>query len=194
METERFEALIDAILAIIITIIVMEIPFPETSTPTALLQLYPEFISYTVSFLICFFIWYYHHNLFNITNKINSTITWTSAIMIIIVGLLPHVTTMVAHNYYTYLAQAMFGLIFYLANINAFIVEELLTRADKANIALKIAVKNREKITVIITVIYIITNIIGYLYYPPTIIIGSLLIMLTTFIPREMLNKIKLPL
>ena len=47
METSRFEALIDAILAIIITIIVMEIPLPETTNLSSLLALYPEFISYT---------------------------------------------------------------------------------------------------------------------------------------------------
>jgi uncharacterized membrane protein len=64
METERFEALIDAILAIIITLIVMEIPLPETTGLNSLLELTPQFIEYALSFIICFNVWNYHHNLF----------------------------------------------------------------------------------------------------------------------------------
>lgn len=190
METERFEALIDAILAIIITIIVMDIPLPETTNITSLLQLYPDFIAYTISFLICFFVWYYHHNLFNIVNKLNSTITWTSAMMIILVGLLPHTTTMLANNYYSFTAQAIFGLLFYITIINAFLVEKLLIKTDKANIALQVVAKNRKKFTQKIIIIIIITYILAYLYYPPTIIIGCLITLTLNYLPKD---KIRLP-
>ena len=54
METERFEALIDAILAIIITIIVLEIPLASNGTWQALLDIKYEFIIYAISFMICF--------------------------------------------------------------------------------------------------------------------------------------------
>ena len=54
METERFEALIDAILAIIITIIVLEIPLASNGSWQALLDIKYEFIIYAISFMICF--------------------------------------------------------------------------------------------------------------------------------------------
>ena len=175
METERFEALIDAILAIIITIIVMEIPLPETASIYSLLDLKMEFIAYALSFVICFEVWNYHHNLFGIVNKLNSSITWTSAMAIMIVGLLPHVTTMISTHFYSFTAQAMFGLVFLLTNLNFYLADLLLIRLDKANIALRLALNNRKKITLIGLCLQVIGFIVGYLFYPPAIFIACLL-------------------
>lgn len=175
MQTERFEALIDAILAIIITIIVMEIPLPETTSFYSLIELSPEFISYALSFVLCFNVWNYHHNLFNVVNKLNSTITWTNSIGIMIIGLLPHVTTMMSLNFYSFTAQFMFGLIFFLTNINFYITDELLVRYDRANIALILLLKDRKTLTAVTSALQIIGFIIGYLLYPPAIFITCLL-------------------
>ncbi len=175
MQTERFEALIDAILAIIITIIVMEIPLPETTSLSSLIALYTEFISYALSFIICFNFWNYHHNLFGIVNKLNSTITWTSAVGIMIVGLLPHVTTMISTNFYSFTAQFMFALIFFLTNINFYVADMLLIKVDKGNIALRLALKNRKETTIITSIIQIIGVVIGYFVYPPAILICCML-------------------
>ena len=142
METERFEALIDAIIAIIITLIVMEFPFPQTTTFSSLLELYPEFISYTISFIICFNFWNYHHNIFGVLNKLNSRITWMSAISIMVIGLLPYLTVMVSENFYSFTAQAVFGLIFIVTNINVYIVNYLLLSIDKGNIAFHVILIN----------------------------------------------------
>ena len=62
METERFEALIDAILAIIITIIVLEIPLASNGSWQALLDIKYEFIIYAISFMICFNFWNFNNN------------------------------------------------------------------------------------------------------------------------------------
>ncbi|RAP53569.1 MAG: hypothetical protein BZ138_00455 [Methanosphaera sp. rholeuAM270] len=194
METERFEALIDAILAIIITIIVMEIPLPQTTTLPALLKLYPDFIAYTISFIICFDVWNYHHNLFAIANKLDSTITWTSAISMMIIGLLPHATIMLATNFHSFTAQAMFGFIFFLTNINFYLVDILLIKKDKANIALKVLLENTKQNTIFTTILYIIGYIIGYLYYPPTIMIMCIIAITIGFIPKKTKKKLKLPL
>ncbi|OED29491.1 TMEM175 family protein, partial [Methanosphaera sp. WGK6] len=64
METERFEALIDAILAIIITLIILELNVPSAPTFAALFELKQEFFIYAVSFFVIFNIWNTHHNLF----------------------------------------------------------------------------------------------------------------------------------
>ena len=71
METERFEALIDAIIAIIITIIVLEIPLAAGGNLESLLELKVEFIAYAISFIVCFNMWKFTYNLFSIVNKIN---------------------------------------------------------------------------------------------------------------------------
>lgn len=186
METERFEALIDAILAIIITLIVMEIPLPETTSIFSLLELYPDFIAYTISFIICFNVWNYHHNLFSIVNKINSTITWTSALSMMIIGLLPHVTTMIATNFTSFLAQFLFGLIFFITSINFYLVDKLLLRTDKANIALHVAITRRKKTTIITTLIQIIGFILGYLVYPPIILVTCLISLIIILLQKRL--------
>lgn len=175
METERFEALIDAILAIIITIIVMEIPLPESTNIYSLLKLYPDFIAYALSFIICFNVWNYHHNLFNMVHKMDSIVSWSSAVTIMILGLLPHVTLMVANNFNVFFAQAMFGMIFILTYLNLTIDDYLLSRIDKANIALKVNFNENIKYTAISLLIYAIGYIIGYFYYPPAIIIACII-------------------
>lgn len=191
VETERFEALIDAILAIIITMIVMEFPLPAEPTVGALLELYPDFIAYILSFMLCFSIWIYHHNLFNIVNRLNSTITWTCGIIMIFVGLLPHVTMMLSTNFYSFMPQAMFGLIFMISNILTYLMEILIYNEDKANIALALAIENRKTVTIICFIIQVISFIIGYLYYPPMIIIGCLLAIITKLSWKYIKNYIR---
>lgn len=192
METERFEALIDAILAIIITLIVMEIPLPQDTTIYALLELYPEFIAYALSFIVCFNVWNYHHNLFNVVNKLDSTITWTSGLSMMFVGLLPHATTMVAEHFYSFTAQAMFGIIFFITNIFVYVVAFLLIHADKANIALILMLDNVKKDTLLTSIIYIIGFILGYYIYPPIIMITCMLSITYNFIPKHFKDKIKI--
>ncbi|MBE6489078.1 MAG: DUF1211 domain-containing protein [Methanosphaera stadtmanae] len=190
VETERFEALIDAILAIIITMIVMEFPLPAQPTLGALIELYPDFIAYILSFMLCFSIWIYHHNLFNIVNRLNSTITWTCGVIMIFVGLLPHVTLMLSTNFYSFMPQAMFGLIFMITNIFTYIMEILIYNEDKANIALALAIENRKSVTITCFIIQIIGFIIGYLYYPPMILIACLLAIITKLSWKYIMNYI----
>ncbi|MBE6486494.1 MAG: DUF1211 domain-containing protein [Methanosphaera stadtmanae] len=190
METGRFEALIDAILAIIITIIVMEIPLPETTSIYSLIELYPQFISYTLSFVICFNFWNYHHNLFSIVNKLNSSVTWANAMGIMIVGLLPHVTMMVSTDFYSFIAQFMFGLVLLLTDLTFYITDILLIRIDKANIALRFALRDRKNLTITTTIIQIMGMIIGYFVFPPVIMIGSILALIVNLTWNYIKNSV----
>ena len=107
METDRFEAFIDAILAIIITIIVLEIPLASSGSWEALYELRYEFIIYAVSFIVCFNFWNYNNNLFSIVNKIDYKVIWTMGITLFVFSLLPYLTTFVAENFYINLQHAL---------------------------------------------------------------------------------------
>jgi uncharacterized membrane protein len=78
METERFEALIDAILAIIITIIVLEIPLASTGSWESLFELKYEFAIYAISFIVCFNFWNFNNNIYSIVNRIDYKVIWTT--------------------------------------------------------------------------------------------------------------------
>lgn len=145
MESERFEALIDAILAIIITIIVLEIPTPANGSWQALGELHLEFIVYLISFIVCFNYWNYHNNLFSIVNYIDYKVIWSSGLSIFILSLLPYLTSFVANNFHSFFAQSIYGLDFLLVNLIYIYTSESLKNADKGNIALQVALdKNYE--------------------------------------------------
>lgn len=174
METDRFEALVDAILAIIITIIVMEIPLAAIGTWGALYELRYEFIIYGVSFVVCFNFWNYNNNIFSIVNKIDHKVIWTMGITLLIFSLLPYFTTFVGENFYVFFPQFLYGLCFLITAVLSLVMGKFLKEADPANIALQIALSNHYPLYGTI-IIVLIGMVIGYFIYPPAIMICCLL-------------------
>ncbi|MBR5954199.1 MAG: DUF1211 domain-containing protein, partial [Methanobrevibacter sp.] len=99
MKTERFEALIDAILAIILTIIVLEIPMASTGSWQSLLEIHLDFIVYALSFLVVFNFWNYNNNLFSIVNKVNHKVIWYIGFSLFVLSFLPYLTIFVSENF-----------------------------------------------------------------------------------------------
>ena len=152
METERFEALIDAILAIIITIIVLEIPLASNGTWQALLDIKYEFIIYAISFMIWF-----------------------------VFSLLPYLTTFAAENFYVFFPQFLYGLSFIITAIFSLIICKFLKDADPGNVALQVALSDPYPFytTIILVMIGIV---IGYFAYPPVIMLSCLISILGVWI------------
>lgn len=117
METNRFETFIDAILAIIITVLVLKLPQPQTPTLSGILELDTMFIAYFISFLILFNIWYANHNLFQVVDELNNAAVWIYGIMTFVISLLPYFTIWLARNMNSVPAETMFGLIFLVTHI-----------------------------------------------------------------------------
>ena len=184
METERFEALIDAILAIIITIIVLEIPLAPTGTWGALFELRYEFIIYAISFLVCFNFWNVNNNIFSLVNKIDPKVIWTMGFTLLIFSLLPYLTTFVAENFYEFFPQFMCGLSFLITAFLSELISHFLIKSDPGNIALRLTLGN-SKIVLQTIVLVSAGMIIGYLFYPPAILICCLLsIILPWILPK----------
>ena len=164
METERFEALIDAILAIIITIIVLEIPLASNGTWQALLDIKYEFIIYAISFMICFNFWNFNNNIFSIVNKVDPKIIWTMGLTLFVFSLLPYLTTFAAENFYVFFPQFLYGLSFIIGNV-----------------ALQVALSDPYPFytTIILVMIGIV---IGYFAYPPVIMLSCLISILGVWI------------
>lgn len=174
MQTERFEALIDAILAIIITIIVLEIPLASNGSWQALIDIKYEFIIYAISFMICFNFWNFNNNIFSIVNKIDPKVIWTMGLTLFVFSLLPYLTTFVAENFYEFFPQLLYGLIFIITALLSLLISRFLKEADPGNIALQIALKDHYSMyfTVILVLIGIV---IGYFAYPPAVMVCCLI-------------------
>ncbi len=191
METDRFEALVDGILAIIITLIILEIPLPATPTFVGLWNMKLEFLAYFISFLVVFNMWNSHHNLFNLIHKLHNSTVWMSGISLLILGFLPYFTLMVSNNFYSFFAQACFGSIFVISHIHYILQAKLLIRNEPGNIALIVYLENGVKYSYIELVLFAIIYILGYFVYPPIIMVGCLLAMLFWIFNDQFLHLIK---
>ena len=138
METERFEALIDAILAIILTIIVLEIPMASNGSWEALFEVRLDFIIYALSFLVIFNFWNYNNNLFSIVNKINHKVIWLMGLALFIMSFLPYLTIFVAENFDSFIPHALYGLAFLSTAIVSISIGNALKKSDPGNIALQV--------------------------------------------------------
>ena len=193
-DTERFEALIDAIIAIIITIIVLEIPTAVNGSLASLLELKLEFIAYAVSFMVCFNVWNFSYNLFSIIKKINYKAIWSIASALLFLSLIPYLTRFVASNYYDFVPQCLYGIDFMLINLCSIIATFEMKKIDKSNKFLQAAFQNYNNfiVNIIFTAIFII---IGYFYYPPIIILSCLFSIVVTWVfmykKINLLNLIK---
>lgn len=190
-DTERFEALIDAIIAIIITIIVLEIPTALNGSLESLLELKVEFIAYAISFIVCFNMWKFTYNLFHIVEKINYRTIWSIASMLFFLSLIPYLTTFVSMNFNDFAPQCIYGIDFIIIALCSIVATYEMKRIDESNKFLKEAFQNYNNyiISIVLTCIFII---IGYLYWPPIIIISCLLSILVSWtFMRKKINLLR---
>jgi len=109
MKKNRLEAFSDGVLAIIITIMVLELEAPEETTMEALLPKLPIFISYVLSFIYVGIFWNNHHHLFQITEKVNSRILWANLHLLFWLSLIPFTTSWLGENHVEAAPLAFYG-------------------------------------------------------------------------------------
>lgn len=117
MQTNRFETFLDAIIAIIITILILKISQPVEPTLSAVLDKRVSYLAYFISFLIIFNVWYNNHNLFQKIDEIDNRAVWIYGAMTFVISLIPYFTMWVAINVYSVPSETMFGVIFILTNV-----------------------------------------------------------------------------
>ena len=182
--SERFEALFDAIVAIILTVIVLEIAMASNGSWEALFDLKLEFLAYIISFVVCFNYWNYNNNLFSIVNRIDGKVIWSIAASMFFVSLIPYLSTFVAQNFYSFVAQACYGIDFVIVAFLSIVTARALKRVDKGNIALMLALESYSQFIATVVIVGI-AIVIGYFFYPPVIMVSCLLsIILVWLIPK----------
>ena len=125
----RLEAFSDGVLAIIITIMVLELKAPEEPTVTALLPLVPTFLSYILSFIFVGIYWNNHHHLFQAVEQVDGRILWANLHLLFWLSLTPFVTAWMGANNFAAWPVALYGVDLLLAGIAYFIlVRTLLAR------------------------------------------------------------------
>lgn len=177
MDSGRFETFIDAIIAIMMTVMVLKIPQPETMTFSAIWQLKVMYFAYFISFIVLLSIWDHHRKLFNMLEDINNTVIWMYSILIFLITLVPYFTAWVAHEPFALLSELMFGLIFFLVNIIYVLCSKVAIKNDVHNEEVN-GVDFRELILINI-LLFIIGTVIAFLGYPVALLIMCLLTVIT---------------
>ena len=148
METGRLEAFYDAIIAIIVTVLVLELPQPAFASIASICALKTSYFAYLISFLVCTNLWQYHHLIYHHVERINSKIIWLNILLMLVVSIVPYLTTFVANNPFSFLTQVLYGVDFLLINVILFVMARLLIKMNPGQDYLKDALDVKNSIAI----------------------------------------------
>jgi len=145
MSTERLNAFSDGVIAIIITILVLELKVPHGTDFGALSGLVPVFLTYVLSFIVIAIYWNNHHHMFHLTDRITGGILWANLHLLFWLSLMPFATGWMGENHFAPLPTALYGTVLLLAGIAYFVLEQTIIRSQGENSKLKAAIGNDAK-------------------------------------------------
>lgn len=117
MPKTRLEAFSDGVLAIVITIMVLELKVPHSAELSALQPLLPVFFSYVLSFIYIGIYWNNHHHMFHVVKRITGGVLWANLHLLFWLSLLPFVTGWMGENHFAPLTTALYGTVLIMAAI-----------------------------------------------------------------------------
>lgn len=145
MGKNRLEAFSDGVIAIIITIMVLELKVPHGETLEALLPLGLVLLSYILSFIYVGIYWTNHHHLVHAVREINGAVLWANLHLLFWLSLIPFVTGWMGENHFATIPVAAYGVVLFMCAIAYLILVRILTRNHKHNLELAEAIGTDRK-------------------------------------------------
>jgi uncharacterized membrane protein len=140
MGTGRLEAFSDGVLAIIITIMVLEFEVPHSADLSALVPLLPIVISYILSFVYIGIYWNNHHHMLHVTEHVNGSVLWANLHLLFWLSLVPFVTAWMGENHFDPIPTAAYGVVLLLAAMAYWILERAILRQEGPESVLRSAI------------------------------------------------------
>lgn len=172
MNTSRLEAFSDGVIAILITIMVLELHVPQGTDLDALRPLLPVFLTYILSFIYLGIYWSNHHHMLQATERIDGSILWANLNLLFWLSLVPFATGWMGENHFAALPTAIYGVDLIMAAISYTILQTLIVRYNGGeNERLKAAIGHdlKGKLSVVIYAVAIglafINNTISLFLY-----------------------------
>ena len=109
MSKTRLEAFSDGVIAILITIMILELKVPEGTDVQALRPLVPTFLTYVLSFVLLGIYWNNHHHMLHATERVNGAVLWANLHLLFWLSLMPFVTGWMGENHFAALPTAVYG-------------------------------------------------------------------------------------
>lgn len=136
MKKGRLEAFSDGVVAIIITIMVLELHVPHGDSISAMIPVLPAFLSYVLSFVYIGIYWNNHHHMIYLVEKINGAVLWANLNLLFWLSLIPFVTTWMGENHFSKWPVVLYGMVLIMNAISYTILATLLIRQNGKDSAL----------------------------------------------------------
>jgi uncharacterized membrane protein len=140
MRTGRLEAFSDGVIAIIITIMVLEMKVPHGDALSDLVTLLPVFLSYVLSFVYVGIYWNNHHHMLHATTTVTGPILWANLHLLFWLSLFPFATGWMGENHFSALPTALYGVVLLMAAIAYYLLQLAIIRSQGRDSILKKAV------------------------------------------------------
>lgn len=189
MNKTRLEAFSDGVIAIIITIMVLEIKVPESTDWEEIKSLIPKGISYILSFLFVAIYWGNHHHLLDTAKKITSFIIWANMNLLFWLSLIPFATAWIGENHFEKITVAVYAIIALACGIAYSILQYAIEKSYLHNSQLKTIIK-KQKSKGIISIIAYVSAIPIALYINPILSISIFFVIsIIWIIPDKNIEK-----
>jgi uncharacterized membrane protein len=130
MTKSRLEAFSDGVIAILITIMVLELKVPHETDWAALRPLFGVFVSYVLSFVYLGIYWNNHHHMLHATSKINGRILWANSHLLFWLSLVPFVTAWMGENCFAPIPTALYGVVMLFAGVAYVVLQATIIAAQ----------------------------------------------------------------
>ncbi len=184
----RLEAFSDGVLAIIITIMVLEMKVPHGNTFQYLVPLMPTFISYLLSFIYIGIYWNNHHHLMHTVNKISGPVLWSNTHLLFWLSLVPFATAWMGENHFSKWPVILYGFILMMAGVAYYILAHCLTAIHGKDSVLAKAI-GKDKKGIISVVLYIAGIIVSILIHTWAGFSLYVIVAVIWFIPDRRIEK-----
>lgn len=130
MTKNRMEAFSDGVIAILITIMVLELKVPHGEDLNTLLPLLPVFLSYVLSFIYLGIYWNNHHHMLHMCHKVSGQILWANLHLLFWLSLVPFVTGWMGENHFTAIPTVLYGVVLLMSAISYWILQLAILKAE----------------------------------------------------------------
>ena len=186
MNKERLTAFTDAILAIIMTILVLELEKPEAATWAAIWALRASFFSYTISFFWLGTMWVNLHSQWQKVTKIDNKVVWCSIVMLFFSSFFPYVTDFVAKNFMSRFAQGTYLVIVLGVSLSNMVLNYYVGKANEDNAGFAAETRQVSRVMWVDIAIKLIGFVIAMLVWPP---LTMLFVILAGVLPTVVAHK-----
>lgn len=188
MSKGRMEAFSDGVLAVIITIMVLEMRPPHPTSLTALWPVAPVFLSYVLSFIYIGIYWSNHHHLLHAVERVNGAALWANLHLLFWLSLIPFTTAWLGESHLAIWPVTVYGIVLLLAGFAYYILAKVLITAQKGRSVLAAAIGGDQK-TVVSIVIYAASISLGFVH-PWIACAGYVIVAIVWLIPDRRIERI----